>query len=73
MKTATIRAISAGDAPGYAWKWVSTSDREQSSTVFAYYFDCVTDARQHGYEVELTRAHGEMAPGGAGYALVNRA
>lgn len=73
MKTAMICAISTPDAPGYVWKWTCTSDRRQSASSFSYYYDCVTDARQHGYEVELTRAHGEMAPGGAECHLVNRA
>jgi hypothetical protein len=29
------------------------------------YYDCVADARKRGYEVELTRAQGVTAPGGA--------
>jgi hypothetical protein len=70
MKTATIHAISAGEAPGYAWTWTCGSDKTRSATAFAYYYDCVTDARKHGYVVELARAHGAMAPEGVGYALL---
>ena len=69
MRTATIHAIAAGEAPGYAWKWLCSSDKTQSASVFSYYYDCVSDARLHGYQVELTRATGEMAPGGAEYAI----
>ena len=70
MKTAKICPISSGEAPGYAWRWTCESDKTQSATIFAYYYDCVTDAREHGYVVEFTRAHGAMAPEGAGFALV---
>jgi len=69
MKTATISAVSAGEVPGYAWTWRCTADNTASASAFAFYYDCVTDARKHGYHVELSRAHGAMAPGGAGYAL----
>ena len=73
MKTAIICAISSGEAPGYAWKWTCETDKTHSTTVFAYYYDCVTDARKNGYAVEFARAHGAMAPEGAGYALVSPA
>jgi hypothetical protein len=67
MNTARIFWISTSSQPGYAWKW-QTGER-QSTKSFAYYYDCVTDARQQGNEVELSRAVGETAPGGASYRL----
>ena len=73
MKTATIQAVAAGEAWGYAWKWHCSSEHTQSATAFAYYFECLTDARRRGYDVELTRAHGDMAPGGAGYGMTRAA
>ena len=69
MKTATISAIPAGEAPGYAWTWRGATDGKTSRSAFAFYFDCVTDARKHGYEVTLTPARGAMAPGGLTYTL----
>ena len=69
MKKAEIYTIPAGHEPGYAWKWRSTDGRIISADTFQLYYDCVTDARKHGLEVELTRARGITAPGGAHYDL----
>ena len=69
MKIAEIFATSAGAEPGYIWKWRCRTTNATSAQSFPLYFDCVLDAREHGYEVELTRAQGNSAPGGAGYAL----
>ena len=49
-----------------------SADRAQSERTFDLYHDCLTDARAHGYEVELTHAQGNTAPGGAEYHLRNR-
>jgi hypothetical protein len=69
MKKAEIFATSAGEAPGYAWKWRCRASNATSDKSFPLYFDCVVDAREQGYEVELTRAQGLTAPGGAAYSL----
>ena len=69
MKTAEIYPVPAGESPGYAWKWRATGQKVTAENTFRFYFDCVTDAREHGYTVELTYAHGETAPGGAAYVL----
>ena len=69
MKTAEIYAVAAGDAAGYVWQWRCRDSKTNSTRSFPLYFDCVVDARENGYEVELTRARGTSAPGGAGYAL----
>ena len=63
-KTATVCAVSAGEAPGYAWIWRSASHNAKSASAFRYYYDAVSDAREHGYTVEMTQGHGAMAPGG---------
>ena len=69
MKKATLCAIASGEAPGYAWSWSCESDKTHSAGAFPYYYDCVSDARKNGYVVEVTRAHGPMAPEGVGFTL----
>lgn len=71
MKTAEIFATATADAAGYVWQWRCLESKATSARSFPMYFECVIDAREHGYEVELTRARGTSAPGGAGYALDN--
>ena len=69
MKTATISASVAGDPSGLAWTWRCDADKTSSTGSFAFYYDCVSDARKHGYDVELTHAHGANAPAGVPYRL----
>jgi hypothetical protein len=68
MKKAHIFATTTVSEPGYVWKW-RCSPTQQSKRSFAFYYDCVRDAREHGHEVELTRGVGANAPGGASYKL----
>ena len=69
MKKAQVYTIPAGQASGYVWKWRSAEGNAGSSQSFELYYDCVCDARSHGYEVDLTYAVGATAPGGADYNL----
>ena len=69
MKTAEISAIPAGEAPGYAWTWRCSADNRASKSAFTFYYDCVMDAKKHGYEVDLVKPLGATAPGGAGFRL----
>ena len=69
MKKAEIYSTPAGAEPGYVWKWRCNKTNEGSAKSFTLYHDCLADARENGYEVELTHARGITAPGGAGYAL----
>jgi hypothetical protein len=69
MKTAEIYATAAGEGSGYIWYWRCRESKVTSAKGFPLYFECVVDAREQGYEVELTHARGTSAPGGAGYAL----
>ena len=57
MKTATIYAVAQGGEPAYAWKWRCDEQGKHSAKTFTYYYDCLTDAREHGYAVELAPAH----------------
>ena len=61
---ADIVPIPAGHAHGYLWKWRCAKSKAESKTAFTLYYDCVIDARKHGYDVELTHAQGLTAPGG---------
>jgi len=69
MKTATISAKPARDGAAFAWTWRCAADRAVSKTSFDFYYDCLADARKHGYEVEIEQASGIMAPTGSGYTL----
>ena len=68
MKKATITAAAAGER-ALAWSWRSSSDDATSDQSFAYYYECLIDAREHGYSVDPVYASGATAPGGAAYSL----
>jgi hypothetical protein len=36
----------------FHWGWHSADGRRRSRTVFAYFYDCLTDARLNGYKVD---------------------
>ena len=43
---------------GYVWVWSAVSDEAQSQQTFEMFFDCLKDAREHGYEPPfLDRPH----------------
>jgi hypothetical protein len=65
MKTAELFPIPAKDLPGFEWKWRSVQSGAESADSFTYYHDCLSDARDKGYTVELSVAQGLAAPGGA--------
>ena len=53
MKTAVIVSCPTRTAPGYAWKWRAAGGKQESTSSFLYFYDCVEDARSAGYEVNL--------------------
>ena len=55
-------AVSARTATGLAWYWQSRrrDGSASRSIAFDYYYDCITDARKHGYRGALPR--GPSAP-----------
>jgi hypothetical protein len=69
MKKAEIYSIPVKHQPGYAWKWRTLTGKTESRASFGFYFDCLGDARDHGYDIELTQAIGTNAPGGARHKL----
>ena len=72
MKKAKIVSVPVASDSGYVWKWQDCDGSTASAETFERYFDCVSDARQRGYEVELTQAAGDKAPGGAELKLRDR-
>ena len=69
MKTAIISAARAHTESGLSWTWHCDADKTSGERGFTFYYDCVTDARAHGCEVDIARGHGAMAPGGTGFEL----
>jgi hypothetical protein len=48
---------------GFLWKWRSAEGDRVSNASFNFYFDCVTDARRHGYEPDMP-ANSNVFPSG---------
>lgn len=69
-KTAKLHTVPSVEAPGYAWKWRGDDQRKDCAKTFVFYHDCLSDAREHGYHVELARPHGVTAPTGSGFSLI---
>jgi hypothetical protein len=43
---------------GYAWEWSAMANEAHSQHTFEMFFDCLADAREHGYEPHfLDRNH----------------
>ena len=52
MKVAYVYAVLG--ATTFTWSWRSADEKQHSSTTFPFYFDCLQDARNHGYTAEFT-------------------
>ena len=50
---ARVVPIPAPNAHGYRWQWRSEDDDQVSARAFELFYDCLCDARSHGYEVQL--------------------
>lgn len=50
-----------GGGGSYQWKWRSDNGKHKSSRAFDLFYDCVEDARKHGNDVDVERAHQEIA------------
>ena len=62
MKPAVIFSIPMTRSPGYCWRWRSVDGKTDSKSQFAYYHDCLADARANGFTVELAVAQGNTSP-----------
>lgn len=65
---AQIHAIAASGT-GYVWKWRDVDRGLDCKSEFTLYYDCLTDARKHGYEIDLVHAQGLTAPGGLDHQM----
>ena len=61
MKTAEIFSVTSRLPHGYGWKWRCHATKTESSETFGLFYECVQDARKHGYEVDLGRAQDDPA------------
>ena len=52
---------SAAGARPFEWRWRCKDGKRKSSRAFELYYDCVEDARSHGVDIDLERAHHEIA------------
>jgi hypothetical protein len=66
-------AVGDGESAGFRWHWQKRCAKVfETSAAFDFYFDCVSDARAHGYtgalpagpKVPLRRLPGAPAKGG---------
>ena len=62
-------AVQSPEPSGFTWQWRrQLRDATVTSRLFAFYFDCVSDARKNGYEGTLPRVRGEALPSLPGVA-----
>jgi hypothetical protein len=66
-----IYPVPAGGS--YQWKWRSDDGKRRSSRAFDLFYDCVEDARSHGNDVDVERAHQEIAGAKLNLKLVSDA
>ena len=71
MKTCHIYPVSAG-AGVYQWKWKCVDGKRKSASTRAFdlFYDCVEDARNHGADIDLERAHEDIADASANSQIV---
>ena len=61
MKVAVIFSVPMKTSSGFCWRWRS-DDGNDSKESFTFYYDCLANARENGYVVKPTPAHGHTAP-----------
>jgi len=60
VKTCHIYPVPASGG-AFHWKWRSNDGKRKSARSFELFYDCVEDARSHGADIDLDRAHNEIA------------
>ena len=45
----------------FHWGWHSPDGKRRSRAAFTYFYDCVLDARRHGYEVDPARVAAQLS------------
>lgn len=64
-------AVTAKGAAGFAWQWQKVEEGravKESTKCFDYYYECVQDARTHGYDGTI----GQCPPRRPDNALLER-
>jgi len=62
-RTAQIIPISVQGSQDFRWEWRSHDGKEKSAESFVYYHQCVEDARQAGFDVDLSGAQARNVDG----------
>ena len=63
VNTAVVFSVPMStSSTGLTWRWRSKDGRVESQQGFAYYYDCLANARENGYAVKPEPAHGLTAP-----------
>ena len=58
LRPCEIYPIGTQCGHGYVWEWSAVAEEEKSLQSFDMFFDCLEDARLHGYEPHfLDRTH----------------
>lgn len=63
-KGCQVYAVAQSDGQ-FQWKWRLENGERESDRSFAFYYECVEDARAHGGQVRLAAGH----PGAVGTPL----
>lgn len=50
LRPCEIYPIATQLGHGYVWEWSAVADETKSGHLFDMFFDCLEDARHHGYE-----------------------
>lgn len=50
LRPCEIYPVSTQCGHGYVWEWASLGEEAKSNCCFDLFFECLEDARQHGYE-----------------------
>ena len=65
MRLCKLYPVQARGSREFKWEW--RSEHRRSDRKFAFFYDCMEDARSHGFSVVLQHAIGETSP--AHYSL----
>lgn len=61
-------ALAAGTQSEYLWRWLCENERGEvemrSAKGYAFFYDCLEDARRHGYGARAPGSQAGMAAGG---------
>jgi hypothetical protein len=50
LRPCEIYPVPSGSGNGFVWEWSAVGEPGKSRRCFEMFFDCLDDARRHGYE-----------------------